>query len=67
MAIKKNVLAAVSAAVHLYLEGEQQPPVVVDVPKPVVEAPRAPFSPWALSGRLSAMDMRRLWQMRLTR
>lgn len=66
MELKKNVVAAISAAVQLYFVAEQQPTAVVEMPR-TVEPPRAPFSPWALSGRQAAMDMRRLWQMRLAR
>jgi hypothetical protein len=67
MEVRKNVIAAISAAVQLYLEGgQQQPAVAVEIQR-AAEPPRAPFSPWALSGRQAAMDMRRLWQMRLVR
>ncbi len=66
MELKKSVIAAISAAVHLYLEGEQQPAFLVETPK-MVATPRIAFSPWALSGRQAAMDLRRLWQMRLVR
>jgi hypothetical protein len=65
--MKKNVIAAISAAVQLYLEGEQQPAISAEVQKAIEQPPRAPFSPWALSGRQATMDMRRLWQMRLVR
>jgi hypothetical protein len=68
MEMKKNVIAAISAAVQLYWEGEQQQPAVaVEMQKAAEQPPRAPFSPWALSGRQATMDMRRLWQMRLVR
>jgi hypothetical protein len=66
MEVKKNVVAAISAALQLYMQAEQQPPVVFEER---LEAPRpgSPFNAWAMSGRQSAMDMRRLWQMRLVR
>jgi len=67
MEVKKNVIAAISAAVQLYLEGEEQPAAVAVDPPRAAEPPRTSFSPWALSGRQAAMDMRRLWQMRLVR
>lgn len=66
MDMNKNLVAAISAAIQLYLEGEQPMAAPVEAPKPI-EPPRPPFSPWALSGRQAAMDMRRLWQMRLVR
>ncbi|MHC1741681.1 MAG: hypothetical protein AB9873_01460 [Syntrophobacteraceae bacterium] len=67
MELNKNAVAAISAAIQLYLEGEQVLAAApVEMQKPI-GAPRPPFSPWALSGRQAAMDMRRLWQMRLVR
>jgi len=66
MEMKKNVVAAISAAVQLYMQAAQQPPMVFEER---VEAPRPgpAFNAWAMSGRQAAMDMRRLWQMRLVR
>ena len=66
MELKKNVVAAITTAVQLYIAAEQPVLMVEEAPGPV-EAPRQAFSPWALSGRQAAMDMRRLWQMRLVR
>ncbi len=66
MELKKNVVAAITTAVQLYMMAEQPVSVVEEAPR-LVEAPRPATSPWALSGRQSAMDMRRLWQMRLVR
>jgi hypothetical protein len=63
---KKNVLSAIAAAVHLYMQAEQQ----VVAPAEDQHATRLPgtaHSPWPIAGRQSAMDMRRLWQMRLVR
>jgi hypothetical protein len=65
MQIKKNVTAAIAAAVGLYLEAERRmaasPQVVEKAPAPPVPA----FSPWVMAGRQSMMEMRRMWQMRL--
>jgi hypothetical protein len=70
MEAKKSVLAAVSAAVHMYIETEQcaagQVVYAAQAPAPV-EPPRPAFSAWTLAGRQSSMEMRRLWQMRLMR
>jgi hypothetical protein len=67
MKTKKNIVAAAIAAVGLYLESEQP---LETTRVQVVEqrtAPRQAYSPWAMSGRQSAMEMRRLIQMRLVR
>lgn len=66
MEVKDNVIAAITAALNLYMLGEQQQVMVIEE-KRAPEVPRPPFSPWAVSGRQSAMEMRRLWQMRLIR
>jgi hypothetical protein len=66
MEMKKKVVAAITTAVQLCMLAEQPALVVAEAPK-ALEAPRPAISPWALSGRQSAMDMRRLWQMRLVR
>jgi len=66
MQVKKNVVAAISAALQLYMQAEQQPFVAFEER---VEVPTLgpAFNAWAMSGRQTAMDMRRLWQMRLVR
>ena len=66
MEVKKNVLGAIAAAVHLYMQAQQQ--VVGSVEEQQASrVPGAAHSPWLIAGRQSAMDMRRLWQMRLVR
>lgn len=66
MEMKKSVVAAITAAVQHYMMAESQTVMAEEASRPV-ETPRPALSPWALSGRQSAMDMRRLWQMRLVR
>lgn len=66
MQVKKNVAAAIATAIYFYLQAEQQVAAPVEAPK-IPEPPRSTYSPWAMSGRQAAMDMRRLWQMRLVR
>jgi hypothetical protein len=66
MEVKKNVLGAIAASVHLYMQAQQQ--VVAPVEdQPSIRSPGTAHSPWLIAGRQSAMDMRRLWQMRLVR
>ena len=70
MHARKSVVAAISAAVELYMEAERQMTAVVEQPeavREVREAPRPAYSPWAVAGRQSMMDMRRFLQMRLVR
>lgn len=69
MNVEPKIVAAITAAVTYYMQlqaaqaAAQAPPArAVEPPKP-----QAPFSAWALSGRQSMMEMRRLWQMRLVR
>ena len=66
MQVKKNVAAAITAALHYYFQAEQPAAAPVETQK-LPEPPRVAFSPWAMSGRQSAMDLRRMWQMRLVR
>lgn len=66
MQMKKNVVAAIAAAVQLYMQAEQQPAAALEQAQ-VVTAPGPPFNAWAMSGRQAAMELRRFWQMRLVR
>jgi hypothetical protein len=65
MQVKKNVIAAISAAMDAYLEEEQA--ALFAQQKRVAQIPSQPYSPWAMAGRATAMEMRRNWQMRLVR
>jgi hypothetical protein len=67
MVVNRKVIAAIAAAVGEFLQAEQCPatPFVAESRAPKV--PPTGFSPWALSGRQSMMDMRRFLQMRLAR
>ena len=64
MELRKELVAAITSAVHLYMQTEPQAVTYVE-PARAPETPRPLFSPWVMSGRQSAMEMRRLWQMRL--
>lgn len=66
MQVKKNVVAAISAALQLYIQAEQQPADAFEERR-IAEMPRPAFHPWAMAGRQSAMEIRRFWQMRLVR
>lgn len=66
MQVKKNVAAAIAAALQLYMQAEQQAAAVPE-DKQTVQMPRPAFDPWAMAGRQSAMEIRRFWQMRLVR
>jgi len=61
---RKNVVAAITAAVGLYLQSQ---PLVAAAEEPAPKRPEAPrplTDAWAMSGRQSAMDMRRYLQLR---
>lgn len=66
MEVKKNVLSAIAASVHLYMQAQQQV-VAPFEDQQSIRSPGTAHSPWLIAGRQSAMDMRRLWQMRLVR
>lgn len=69
MNVQPKIVAAITAAVAFYMQAQaahaasEAPPVRAPEPP----KPTAPFSAWALSGRQSMMEMRRLLQMRLVR
>jgi hypothetical protein len=67
MPVNRKVIAAVAAAVGEFMQAEQclAVPMAAESRPPV--APPPGYSPWALSGRQSMMDMRRFLQMRLAR
>ncbi len=69
MKVQPKIVAAITAAVALYMQAQQaqQEPAAEAPKKDRVEVPRAPFSPWVISGRQSMMELRRMWQMRLVR
>ncbi|MCU0589537.1 MAG: hypothetical protein MUF52_15465 [Syntrophobacteraceae bacterium] len=68
MPVNPKVIAAITAAVGEFLQAEpaMSAPVAVVESRPPTTPPVV-FSPWALSGRQSMMDMRRFLQMRLAR
>ena len=66
MPMKKNVVSAITVAVQMYLQSEQQLAAPVQENR-IYQPPGPAYSPWALAGRQAAMEFRRLWQMRLAR
>jgi hypothetical protein len=66
MQVDNKVVAAIGAALQLFMQAEQQPAVAVEE-KQVVDIPRPAFNAWAMAGRQAAMEVRRFWQMRLVR
>lgn len=67
MTVNKKVIAAITAAVGEFLAGEQAVVVAAPEERRPPQTPGPVFSPWALAGRQSMMDMRRFLQMRLVR
>ena len=66
MEMKNRVVSAIAAAVQMYIETQQQEAA------PAAEArsyqlPAPSPSPWLIGGRQAAMELRRMWQMRLAR
>lgn len=66
MHANKTVIAAITA-VTAYLEAEKQLTAPVEELRRPAQTPGPAYSPWAISGRQSSMDMRRFLQMRLAR
>ena len=67
MQVSKNIIAAITGAIGMYLEAERQLPLRVAEQASIREVPGPVFSVWAVAGRQSTMDMRRFLQMRLAR
>ncbi len=76
MSVEPKVVAAIAGAINLYLQAEREALAAAAreeevMPEAVTEtavlAKTHLPSLWALSGRQSAMEMRRMWQMRLVR
>lgn len=66
MNVNPKVVAAVTAAVDMYLQSEGRPAALeVEAKRPEPAAPAVTFSPWAHSGRQSMMELKRLIQLRL--
>lgn len=68
MQINRKAIAAISAAIGLYLEADAQVAAsAVQQVRQTPEIPHAVCSPWAMAGRQAMMEMRRFYQMRLVR
>ena len=71
MVNQKKITAAIAAVIH-YIEEEeavimQQAAMGGMLEAPSVSAPATAFSPWAMNGRQTQMQMRNLMQMRTFR
>ncbi|MGC8491584.1 MAG: hypothetical protein ACP5SH_07585 [Syntrophobacteraceae bacterium] len=67
MNVDPKVVAAISAAVGLYLQAEQEALAAQGQPAARPGPPVAMTGSFALAGRLAAMNTRWTWQMRLPR
>lgn len=65
MELKKNVVAAISAAVNAYIEEDEM--AFAATQQRAAAPPQPTFSPWVMAGRAAAMAMRTQWQLRLVR
>jgi hypothetical protein len=65
MHVSKNVIAAISGAIGMYMEATEQQVLAEAVETRAREVSSPPYSLWAVAGRQSSMDMRRFLQMRL--
>lgn len=66
MEVKNRVVSAIAAAVQMYIETQEQVAVHPAESRPY-EPPAPDYSPWLIGGRQAAMELRRMWQMRLAR
>lgn len=66
MSVDAKQVAAITAAVGLYLQSEQEA-LITQQRSPQVQQPVVMSSPFALAGRQAAMNIRWTWQMRLPR
>ena len=66
MTIRKNLVAAISAAVALAMESERREAEALRESRLPPPRPPAP-GPWAFSGRMAAAETRRLFQLRVMR
>jgi hypothetical protein len=64
MEMKSKKIAAITAAVNLYMEAEQE---ALMAQKRLALPPSSAYSPWVMAGRAATMELRRSWQMRLAR
>ncbi len=66
---KEKIVAAISAAIHMYLEEEALSLQAMSVYAPPVYVEQRPVlpitSPWSFSGRCMVMERRFNWQMRM--
>ena len=62
---RKEIVAAISAAVALYIQAQAEEAMAMAELRRRPSIPYAIPGPWVIAGRQSAMEMRRCLQMRL--
>ena len=67
MEVRKEVIAAISAAVGLYLQAQQAAPIAAEQAAPPAPAVAVTIDAWGMSGRQAMMDLRRYLQLRMLR
>jgi hypothetical protein len=65
MDVKKKVVA-IASAIGCYIQ-EEEALLLMAQQKRLAEIPRATYSPYAMAGRMAAMNARWTWQMRLVK
>jgi hypothetical protein len=65
MGVNPKVVAAISSAIGSCLQAEQEALLAEQQLRRRVQPPGIMSSPFALAGRLAAMEIRWIWQMRI--
>ncbi len=65
MELNKKVIVAIASAIGSYIQDEEAAWALQE--KSLAQRPPQAFSPYAMAGRLAAMNARWTWQMRLVR
>ncbi|NLI82777.1 MAG: hypothetical protein GX443_13965 [Deltaproteobacteria bacterium] len=65
MELNKKVVVAIASAINSYIQEEEA--LLALQQKRLAEIPRQAYSPYAMAGRMAAMNARWTWQMRLAR
>ena len=66
MELNKKVVVAIASAIGSYIQ-EEEAAALAFQEKSLAQRPPQAYSPYAMAGRLAAMNARWTWQMRLVR